>query len=139
MGPFLWPKLEKGNAVYFGADAAQFSSYRQTLRVMRRAIWQAATLVRRSSPRTLAFKGACTLFNDEMDGLFLSQRQKKLCKALAASESNIKSFTIKGPEEAQFNKNFALHLIIKVKFPLVAAAANKLLSVHVTTAAAEQN
>ena len=43
-----------------------------------------------------------------MDDLSPSRRQKKLCKVLAFG---LESFTVKGPQQAQFNKNFALHMI----------------------------
>ena len=42
----------------------------------------AAAQVRRRSPRHLAAKVPRTLFDDELDDLFPSRRQKKLCKAL---------------------------------------------------------
>ena len=74
----------------------------------------AAAQVSRSSPRHLASKASRTLSDDEMDDLSPSRRQKKLCKVLASGKScpsDLESFTVKGPQQAQFNKNFALYMI----------------------------
>ena len=62
----------------------------------------------RNSPRHLAAKASRTLSDDEMDDLSPSRRQKKFCKVLAFG---LESFTVKGPQQAQFDKNFALYMI----------------------------
>ena len=64
--------------------------------------------------RHLAAKASRTLSDDEMDDLSPSRRQKKLCKVLAfgkSGQSDLESFTVKSPQQAQFDKNFALYMI----------------------------